>query len=137
MQASPEHPDILTNLSATAAHSDFLAHSFHSFLNIPPPADLSTDQFSYIPSSGDIESYVPSLPTGWSRGGVEGVKKAAPVKEPKTEKKKGKPRHKLPKGAVPGKPFSEDVRIPPGCVPRLRLTQRHLMPQLASSLYSS
>ena len=57
---------------------------------------------------------MPSLPTGWAIGGVEGVKKTAPVKVAEKEKagaKKGKTRHKLPKGAVVGKPLTEDVSV--------------------------
>ena len=53
---------------------------------------------------------MPNLPTGWAVGGVEAVKKAAPVKAEKKEKVRGKLRHQLPKGAVAGKPFTEDVR---------------------------
>lgn len=55
---------------------------------------------------------MPTLPTGWSSGGISSVVKkvSAPVKDAKTEKKK-KPRHKLPKGAASGKPFTEDVGI--------------------------
>jgi signal recognition particle subunit SRP72 len=69
---------------------------------------------------------VPSLPTGWALGGLEGVKKAASVKEAKKEKVKGKPRHKLPKGAVAGKPFNEDVRVFHALSSR-RADQRHLV----------
>ena len=39
------------------------------------------------------------------------MKRAAPVKEEKKEKPRRKARHKLPKGAVAGKPFTEDVRV--------------------------
>lgn len=61
---------------------------------------------------------MPSLPTGWATGGVDGVVKkslagaAGPSKVTKTEKEaeqKKRRRHKLPKGAVEGRPFTEDV----------------------------
>jgi signal recognition particle subunit SRP72 len=107
-QSSPEHPDILTNLSATTAHRDFDAHGYHQHLSGP----ASGTGENRIPTDGDLETYVPGLPTGWAVGGVEGVKKVAPVKavtKEKVEAKKGKTRHRLPKGAVVGKPFTEDV----------------------------
>ncbi|CAD6577284.1 MAG: hypothetical protein TREMPRED_001899 [Tremellales sp. Tagirdzhanova-0007] len=105
---SPEHPDILTNISATTVHHDFLSHLYHSYLSVPPPPDLGSETPARIPSSGDLESYVPSLPAGWAKRGLENVKKVAPEKDAKKEKSKGKVRHKLPKGVAPGKPFTED-----------------------------
>ncbi|ORY33731.1 hypothetical protein BCR39DRAFT_518912 [Naematelia encephala] len=116
--SSPEYPDILTNLAATTAQTEFISHSFHSYLRTPAPtAENSSGLASHVPAEGELESYVPSLPTGWAIGGVEGIKKAvvaAPVKTDKDKTADGKvakprkTRHKLPKGAVPGKAFSED-----------------------------
>ncbi|WWC90115.1 uncharacterized protein L201_005048 [Kwoniella dendrophila CBS 6074] len=109
--SSPEHSDILTNLSAASSHQEFSTSTYKSHLP-------ST-------SGNDLESNVPSLPTGWSTGGLQKTveKKTALVKAP-TEKKsssstttniagasKGvevKRKHKLPKDAVVGKPFTED-----------------------------
>ena len=61
-----------------------------------------------------MESYVPSLPTGWAKG--SNAVQSANVKKPaasrsqgKEQEKKKKRRHPLPKGAVDGKPFTEDV----------------------------
>ncbi|WVR05118.1 hypothetical protein IAU60_002130 [Kwoniella sp. DSM 27419] len=105
--SSPEHPDILTNLNATTSHIDFTQHGYRSHV---------------ASSSGADESNVPSLPAGWSSGGVldakakkpasapgvaaaTGSKSAAPVSK---GRKEGKTRHKLPKGAVAGKAFTED-----------------------------
>jgi signal recognition particle subunit SRP72 len=74
---------------------------------------LSGAASAHVPTEADLETYVPSLPTGWATGGVEGVKKAAaaaPAKTVKTEQTASKKRkHKLPKGASDSKPFSGDV----------------------------
>ncbi|WVQ98657.1 hypothetical protein IAU59_005788 [Kwoniella sp. CBS 9459] len=119
--SSPEHPDILTNLSATGAHTDFSTHTYRSHLN----KGASTSAVN----EADLETNVPSLPTGWSTGGLaKTVEKktaaaaaSASVSASKstgsgTGKDKGKgkgiaggkPRHRLPKAAVAGKPFTED-----------------------------
>jgi signal recognition particle subunit SRP72 len=59
------------------------------------------------PSAGELESYVPSVPIGWATRGA--APKPAPVASTsKAEEKRAKPRHRLPKGAVEGKPFTED-----------------------------
>ncbi|WWC61202.1 uncharacterized protein I303_103782 [Kwoniella dejecticola CBS 10117] len=95
--SSPEHSDILTNLNATASHQTFATSTYRS----------------HLPSgSNDVESNVPSLPTGWSTGGLAKVveKKTAAAK-PSAEKKAGgekKRKHKLPKGAVEGKNINQD-----------------------------
>jgi signal recognition particle subunit SRP72 len=114
-QSSPEHPDILENLSATSAHLDFDSHGYHTHLNAPPPADpsASSSQVAHIPTEADLESYVPSLPAGWAVGGINNVKKT-PVLSASTNKgegvtKKRKRKHKLPKGASESKPFNGDV----------------------------
>ena len=65
---------------------------------------------------------MPSLPAGWAKGGSEGRKGVASAKGAKKENSKGKVRHKLPKGAVAGKPFTEDVRI---LLPCLRSLHDH------------
>lgn len=82
---------------------DFLSHGYHSHLSNPGPSHTSQPI-----SDADLETFVPSLPTGWSTGGISTAAKTT-AKEVKTGKKK--PRHKLPKGAVVGKPFNEDVSI--------------------------
>lgn len=109
-QSSSEHPDIMTNVSATSAHLDFLSHGFHAHLSAPPQSQAGGPA-SHVPAEADLETYVPSLPAGWATGGApntaklartSGARQAVPVKAKK-------PRHKLPKGAVEGKPFAEDV----------------------------
>ncbi|RSH91272.1 hypothetical protein EHS25_009571 [Saitozyma podzolica] len=108
--SSPEHDDIVTNLSATTAHLDFLSHEYHAHLAAAPPANLAAGSTSsHVPTEGELESFVPSLPTGWATGGVGTSKAAAKAPAPvKVEKKRTKPRHKLPKGAAPGKAFTQD-----------------------------
>lgn len=100
----------MENLSATSAHLDFTSHGYHSHLTAPPP---SVDQPRHVPNADDLESYVPSLPTGWATGSLgpaQAQKKAAAVKKEVPEKpKKTGARHKLPKDAVAGKSFTEDV----------------------------
>ncbi|OCF55321.1 signal recognition particle subunit SRP72 [Kwoniella mangroviensis CBS 10435] len=105
--SSSEHSDILTNLNATTSHQTFSTSTYKSHLS-------TTD---------DLENSVPSLPTGWSK--VPSTdKKSISANAPKTapssnakatadKEKKGKDgekkrKHKLPKGAVVGKPFTED-----------------------------
>jgi signal recognition particle subunit SRP72 len=59
-----------------------------------------------------LESYVPSLPTGWAAGGQKPAQAQQPPKQVKkevTKKPKKGTRHKLPKGAVAGKAVNEDV----------------------------
>ena len=101
----------MTNLSATSAHLDFHTHGYHSQLSAPSaqPADSSIP--THTPTEGELESYVPSLPTGWAKGVAPTAKSivaASGAKDQKKEKQK-KRRHRLPKGAVEGKPFTEDV----------------------------
>ena len=110
-QSSSEHPDILENISATSAHLDFISTGYRSHLTAPPS---TTDQPRHIPSEGELESYVPSLPTGWALGGQKPTPSQSQprkvVKKEVVEKPKSGRRHKLPKGAVEGKPSNEDVR---------------------------
>jgi signal recognition particle subunit SRP72 len=89
----------LENLSAATTHLDFQSHGYHAHLGPTGSSDL--------PSEADLESHVPSLPTGWAVGGVEGVKRAAVAS--REAKAKRKTRHALPKGAVEGTTFTEDV----------------------------
>lgn len=79
---------------------------------------MGSSSQAHVPSEADLESFVPSLPTGWATGGVESVVKksvaaaSAPTKAGKSEKEgeqKKRRRHKLPKGAVEGRAFTEDV----------------------------
>jgi signal recognition particle subunit SRP72 len=109
-QSSSEHPDIVDNLSATSTHLEFLSHGYHSALSAPA-AQASSDLPHHTPTEGELETYVPSLPTGWATGGVQTKKPAVPVKLETVEKKKKKSRHALPKGAVSGKPANEDVSV--------------------------
>jgi len=110
-QSSSEHPDILENMSATSAHLDFMSTGYRSHLTAPPS---TTDQPRHIPSEGELESYVPSLPTGWALGGQKPTPSQSQpkkvVKKEAVEKPKSGRRHKLPKGAVEGKLSDEDVR---------------------------
>lgn len=66
-------------------------------------------------NAADLENIVPSLPTGWSTGGLAATveKKTAAVKAREEKNKRSRPRHKLPKGAVAGNEFTEDVRLSP------------------------
>ncbi|WWD15845.1 hypothetical protein CI109_100269 [Kwoniella shandongensis] len=104
--SSPEHPDILTNLSATTSHIDFVSTSYRSHL-VPSSTSTST----HSSTEAELESYVPSLPTGWSNvGGLAATveKKTAAVKAPAEKRARTKPRHQLPKGVTVGKAFTED-----------------------------
>lgn len=110
-QSSSEHPDIVDNIAATSTHLDFTSHGYQSHLTAPPP---TVEQPRHVPSGGDLETYVPSLPTGWAIGGqsstAQAPKKVAPVKKDATEQPKKKTtRHKLPKDAVAGKSHTDDV----------------------------
>lgn len=109
-KSSPEHADIVTNLSATTAHLEFDAHGYHSHLSTTISSTSQTPM-----NAADLESIVPSLPTGWSTGGLAATveKKTAAVKAPEEKNKRSRPRHKLPKGAVAGNEFTEDVRLSP------------------------
>ncbi|KAK8869879.1 hypothetical protein IAR55_000447 [Kwoniella newhampshirensis] len=103
--SSPEHPDILTNLSATTSHIDFVTASYRSHL---APSSTST---SRIPTEAELESHIPSLPTGWSSvGGLAGAveKKTAAAKAPAEKRAGTKPKHKVPKGATVGKAYTDD-----------------------------
>lgn len=107
-KSSPEHADIVTNLSATTAHLDFDTHGYHSHLSTTVSSTSQTPM-----NTADLENIVPSLPTGWSSGGLAATveKKTATVKAPEEKNERSRPRHKLPKGAVAGKEFTEDVRL--------------------------
>ncbi|KAE8538054.1 hypothetical protein D1P53_006121 [Cryptococcus gattii VGV] len=104
--SSPEHADIVTNLSATTAHLEFDAHGYHSHLSTTISSTSQTPM-----NAADLENIVPSLPTGWSTGGLAATveKKTAAVKAPEEKNKRSRPRHKLPKGAVAGNEFTEDL----------------------------
>ena len=83
-------------------------------MNVPPPTEpsASSSQPAHIPTEADLESYVPSLPTGWAVGGIANTKKApvaVPAKKGEDATKKRKRKHKLPKGASESKPFNGDV----------------------------
>jgi signal recognition particle subunit SRP72 len=108
-QSSSEHPDILENISATSAHLDFISTGYRSHLSAQP----STTE-RHMPSEGELESHVPSLPTGWALGGQKPTPSQSQpkkvVKKEAAEKPKSGRRHKLPKGAVEGKLSNEDVR---------------------------
>lgn len=111
-QSSSEHPDVLENISATSAHLDFISSGYHSHLSAPPS---TVELPRHIPSEGELESYVPSLPSGWAVGGQKPAqtKQAPKVKKEVVEKPKKGPRHRLPKDAVAGKAVNEDVRLIP------------------------
>jgi len=111
-QSSSEHPDILENISATSAHLDFISSGYHSHLSAPPS---TVELPRHIPSEGELESYVPSLPSGWAIGGQKPAqtKQVPKVKKEVVEKSKKGPRHRLPKDAVAGKAVNEDVRLFP------------------------
>lgn len=140
-QSSPEHPDIVDNLAATSTHLDFLSHGYHNALSLSA-SNVPSDIPQHVPTEGDLESYVPSLPTGWATSGVQ-VKKpttaaaasasAKPSKSEVTDVKKKKSRHALPKGAVAGKPFNEDVSVIRVCLFRRNLSTL----VLESPVYSS
>ncbi|ODN84734.1 hypothetical protein, variant 1 [Cryptococcus amylolentus CBS 6039] len=102
---SPEHPDILANIAATSKRHEFDSHDYRSHL-----ANVGSSSQVQVPAA-EIESYVPSLPTGWATaGGLAATveKKTAAVKAPGEKLERSKPKHKLPKGAVAGKPVAED-----------------------------
>ena len=93
-------------MSATTAHLDFLGHSYHSYLSDPSTGYTVTD--------ADLETNVPTLPTGWATGGpsttkAAAAKVAAPAGQPKNAGKKR--RHRLPKGASEAKKANEDVSL--------------------------
>lgn len=118
IQSSSEHPDILENLSATSAHLDFISNGYKSHLSAPP---ATVDHPRHVPAEGELETYVPSLPTGWAVGGQTATpapKTAVSVKKDAAEQAKKGPRHKLPKGAVVGKPSNEDVSLLAGLLHR-------------------
>jgi signal recognition particle subunit SRP72 len=109
-QSSSEHPDILENMSATSAHLEFISHGYHSHLSALP---ATVEQPRHVPSEGELETYVPSLPSGWAVGGQKPSQAQAPKMveaKKEVEKPKKAARHKLPKGAVVGNAFNEDVR---------------------------
>lgn len=100
----------MENINATATHLDFTSHGYQAHLSGPP---ASVEQPRHVPTADELESYVPSLPTGWATGGQSSIqppKRVVPVKKEVEEKPKKKTtRHRLPKDAVAGKPFTEDV----------------------------
>lgn len=113
-QASSEYDDIRTNQSATATQLAFITREYTSHLSAPAVDNTASGLTAVTPSAGELETYVPTVPSGWARG--TGSPKAAPVASTSTatakkeeERKRVKPRHALPKGAVEGKAFSEDV----------------------------
>ncbi|ORX39803.1 hypothetical protein BD324DRAFT_615041 [Kockovaella imperatae] len=111
--SSPEHDDIMTNISATAAHRDFHDHAYHSQLSAPRPAHTADSTLpTHVPAEGELESYVPSLPAGWAKGGSQPSKGTTSTSVPKKQDAKKEPTkkrtHRLPQGAVEGKPFTED-----------------------------
>jgi hypothetical protein len=60
-----------------------------------------------------LESYVPSLPSGWAVGGQKPAQsqQAPKAKKEVVEKPKKGTRHRLPKDTVAGKAVNEDVRL--------------------------
>lgn len=108
IQSSSEHPDIVQNIAATSAHVDFLSRGYHSQLGSSQYASSST-----YATDADLESNVPTLPTGWATGASSSTKKAPVAKSapvPTTIESKRKRKHRLPKG-VEGKPKNEDVSV--------------------------
>ena len=110
----------MENINATGTHLDFTSHGYHAHLSGPP---ASVEQPRHVPTEDELESYVPSLPTGWATGGQSSVqppKRVVPVKKEVEDKPKKKTtRHRLPKDAVAGKPFTEDVSFAPVSVIRV------------------
>lgn len=99
-------------MSATSAHLDFLGHTYHSYL-----ADPST---GYTPTDVELETNVPTLPTGWATGGpskstskatAAAAKVLAPAGPPGGTSAGKKRKHKLPKGASEAKKANEDVSL--------------------------
>ncbi|WVQ71587.1 hypothetical protein IAR50_001127 [Cryptococcus sp. DSM 104548] len=104
---SPEHSDLLANIDATSKRLEFDSHGYRSHLATAG----SSSQARQVVPAGEIESFVPSLPTGWATaGGLAATveKKTAAVKAPGEKQERSKPKHKLPKGAAEGKPVAED-----------------------------
>jgi signal recognition particle subunit SRP72 len=99
-----EQQDIITNLNATTTHLEFQQTRYAELLRTTPG----------VQSISALEAYAPSFP-------VSSTSAAAQVQASKTstsdvkrkskaaEGKSSKPRHKLPKGAVLGQKFEEDV----------------------------
>lgn len=111
-------------MAATAAHISFITRNYTAHLTAPvvDNGPLSAGIKAYTPQQGEVESYIPTVPTGWARalaaadngGKVSTAAAASSSKKPAAvagaaEKKRDKPRHALPKGAVLGKPFTQDV----------------------------
>lgn len=111
-------------MAATAAHISFITRNYTAHLTAPvvDNGPLSAGTKAYTPQQGEVESYIPTVPTGWARalaaadngGKVSTAAAASSSKKPAAvagaaEKKRDKPRHALPKGAVLGKPFTQDV----------------------------
>jgi signal recognition particle subunit SRP72 len=64
---------------------------------------------AYTVPPGELETYVPTVPSGWAPRGTAPIAAAAPAAASSSKPKATKPRHRLPKGAVAGQPFKEDV----------------------------
>ncbi|TXT13786.1 hypothetical protein VHUM_01153 [Vanrija humicola] len=88
-QSSTEYDDIRTNQAATAAQLDFVTHDYQAQLSAPAIESPASGIKAYTPTAADLESH-------------------APVASSSAPKARTKPRHKLPKGAVAGKPVTQD-----------------------------
>lgn len=110
---SSEAEDIRTNMGATKGHVAFVKDEYKAQLGAQAVENPASGVKAYTPTSGEVESYVPSVPAGWANAAspaagskpAASTSKAAPVVETKP---RTKPRHRLPKGAVAGKPFTQD-----------------------------
>jgi signal recognition particle subunit SRP72 len=104
LQDLDEQQDIITNLNATTTHLEFQQTRYAELLRSTPG----------VQSISALEAFAPSFPVSstsvatqaqaskTSTSNAKGKGKAA-------EGKSSKPRHKLPKGAVLGQKFEEDV----------------------------
>ncbi|BEJ16066.1 hypothetical protein CspHIS471_0506710 [Cutaneotrichosporon sp. HIS471] len=104
--ATSEYDDIRTNQAATATQLAFITRDYTSHLSAPAVENPTAGLPAMTPSAGELETYVPSVPIGWATRGTA-PKPVASTSAPE-KVKRTKPRHKLPKGAVEGKPFTED-----------------------------
>lgn len=102
LSAGGEAEDIRTNLMATAAQLSFVKDEYKDKLSAPAVENPASGVKAYTPNAGELETYVPSVPSGWAR-----VARAAPEKVEK--KARTKPRHPLPKGADGMKEAKVDV----------------------------
>ncbi|KAL1411291.1 hypothetical protein Q8F55_002242 [Vanrija albida] len=111
--SSTEYDDIRTNQSAADTQLDFVTRDYQAQLSAPAIESPGSGIKAYTPTAADLESHVPTVPSGWSRGGVKPGDKPVPTPAPVASssaapKPRTKPRHKLPKGAVAGKAFTQD-----------------------------